>query len=142
MELLAWHHHTGTGVPPDFEQAQEYYRRAISGGSWMATIGYARLLALHGHYDHCEKLLEDGVGSDFIPAYFWLAWFRHERSPGGKARRAVKPLLEYAADKGHPGAKIILGRWLTIGKFGIREIPRGIRLLKGNFLATLSESRG
>src|SRR5947209_13319189 len=45
MGRVAWQYWTGTGTVPDLGKAQEYYRRAIGGGSWTATIHYARLLA-------------------------------------------------------------------------------------------------
>lgn len=94
----------------------------------MATIHYARLLAELGHHDACERTLENGVASDFVPAYFWLARCRYEQSKTPRVRREVRPLLEYAADKGHPEAKLLLARWMGLGKFGLRDIPRGWRL--------------
>lgn len=129
LGMVGWHYWTGTGVAADAHKALEYYRRAICGGSWMATIHYARLLAELGHYDSCERTLEQGVAADFVPAYFWLAWCRYEKSKTTKVRREVKPLLEYAAQKGHPQAKLLLSRWMALGKFGLREIPRGCRLV-------------
>ena len=129
MEMVAWHYRTGTGVSTDFEQAQQFYRRAISGGSWMATLGYARLLEAHGYHETWEEVLEDGVRSNFIPACFWLAWLRYRRSPDRATCREIRPLLEHAAKEGHPAAKIILGRLMAKGKFGFREIPAGLRLL-------------
>lgn len=131
METVALHYHIGLGVAPDFDLAQDYYRSAISGGSWMATLGYARLLANHGHYDHCERILEDGVDCGFAPAYFWLGWFRHDRPDSNTTRKQVRPLLEYAANKGHPGARAILTQWLIQGKLGVRGIFQGIGLLRG-----------
>jgi TPR repeat protein len=127
-ETVGVHYHAGTDVAADFDKAQEYYRRAICAGSWMATIGYARLLAAHGHYDTCEGVLEDGVSSDFVPAYFWLAWFRYEQSGSRKACGEVRPMLEYAARKGHPGANFYLAKWMLSGRFGLREIWGGIKL--------------
>lgn len=128
-DRVGLHYHTGTGVAADFEKAQEYYRRAICAGSWIATIGYARLLAEQGHYDVCESVLEDGVSSDFVPAYFWLAWFRYEQSGSRKACGEVRPMLEYAAGKGHPGATHYLAQWMMFGRFGPREIWGGIKLI-------------
>lgn len=95
----------------------------------MATIYYARLLAELGHHDDCERTLENGIASDFVPAYFWLAWFRYQQSKTNKVRREVRPLLEYAADKGHPEAKLLLARWMALGNLGLRDIPRGCRLV-------------
>jgi hypothetical protein len=39
-------------------------------------------------------------------------------------------LLDYAAERGHPGAKQTLGRLLVKGRFGVLAIPRGIRFLR------------
>ncbi len=126
---VGWHYWTGTGVAADPQLALEYYYRAIRGGSWVATIHYARLLAELGHYDACERTSENGVASDFVPAYFWLAWCRYEQSKTTKVRREVRPLLEYAAEKGHPDAKLLLARWMALGKLGLRDIPRGWKLV-------------
>ena len=100
LEKIGWHYWTGTGVAADPQMALEYYHRAICGGSWMATIYYARLLSELGHHDDCERTLENGVASDFVPAYFWLAWFRYQQSKTTNVRREVRPLVEYAAEKG------------------------------------------
>ena len=91
-QRAGWHYHTGTGVPADFGQAQEHYRRAIEAGSWMATIDYALLLADYGHFETADQLLEDGVRSDFIPAFFRLARLRYRRSGSRKTCREIRPL--------------------------------------------------
>lgn len=110
-----------------FRAGAGIYRRAIESGSWFATIGYARLLADHGHFAKCEALLGDGVEQDFIPAFYRLARVRLQQSPGGKTRRAVRPLLERAAEAGHPGAARDLARMKARGQFGFLEIPAGYR---------------
>ncbi|MDQ4086411.1 MAG: hypothetical protein M3177_00115 [Pseudomonadota bacterium] len=129
MEMVGRHYDWGIGVEADFQKAAEYYHRALSAGSWMATIGYARLLEEHGYQDDCERVLEDGVASDFVPAYFCLAWIRYQRCKSRAACREIRPLLEYAASKGHPAAKVTLTRLMARGKFGLRAIPTAFRLL-------------
>lgn len=128
MEKAGWFYDVGNGVPADFAQAQEYYYRALCAGSWMATIRYARLLERHGYDDYWPGVLEDGVRADFVPAYYWLAWFRCKHAKTAEERRAVRPLLEHAAAAGHPGAELLLVRSLLLGRFGIRGIPEGLRL--------------
>jgi hypothetical protein len=130
MESVAWHFHTGTVVAADFAVAADYYCRAICAGSWAATIGYARLLFWHGHFDDCESLLRDGVRLEFVPAYFWLAQFRYERSPTRATCHQIRPLLDYAVERGHPGAKLTLAKMMLKGRFGIFSIPRGFILLR------------
>lgn len=127
MEVVGWHYEAGTLVAADFGKAQEYYYRALSAGSWMATIRYARLLYDHGHFEHCEAVLQDGVRVDFAPSGFWLARYRHQQAPTRKTCRDVRPLLERAAAQGHPAAELLLARWTILGRFGMREIPEGFR---------------
>ncbi len=127
-ENVAWHYHSGTGVPADFEQSKRYYRRAITGGSWSATLGYAVLLDAHGYHEACDAVLKDGIGCDFVPAYFRLAWFRYQRSPDRATAREIRPLLDYAAREGHPTAKFMLAKFMLRGWFGAREIPAGLQL--------------
>ncbi len=129
MEVAGSYYETGTVVAADFGQAADHYYRAICAGSWTATIRYARLLAAHDFVDEFEKVLQDGVELDFVPAYYWLAQLRYERAPTRATCRAIRPLLDYAAKRGHPGAKHMLGRLMTLGKFGILAIPRGLKLL-------------
>lgn len=125
MEIVGCHYWSGTGVATDPDMALKYYHRAISAGSWMATLYYARLLAELGHHDDCESTLNGGVASGFAPAYFWLGWCRYARSKTSLVRREVRPLMEHAADKGHPMAKLILARWMALGHLGLHNIPRG-----------------
>jgi TPR repeat protein len=127
MLHVGWHYHLGVAVAADFDWAQEYYRRAIEAGSWMATIYYARLLADHGHHQHAENLLQDGVVADFVPACYWLASSRYRRDSSRQTAREIRPLLQHAADQGHPMAQILLAGLMTVGKFGLRYIPGGIR---------------
>lgn len=127
-EIVAWHYRMGNGVSADLNKALEYYYRAICGGSWMATIDYARLLATLGDDDTSEKVLSDGVESGFVPAYFWLAWLRYKRFKTREICKEVRPLLEYAAKMGHPAAKRTLAQWMLLGRFGPSEIFRGVAL--------------
>jgi len=129
LAKVGWHYETGTVVAADYDQAEDYYYRAICAGSWMATIAYARLLADHGHVEQSEAVLQDGVSRGFLPAYYWLAWLRYERAPTGATCREIRPFLDYAAGWGHPGAKLTLGRLMMKGRFGALAIPRGLKLL-------------
>lgn len=127
MELVAHQYAYGNLVAHDFEKAKAYYRRAVQAGSWTATLKYAWLLGDRGQFDLCETLLEDGVKADFIPASYWLAWWRFQRSSDRATCRAIRPLLERAADAGHPEAALFLARLKVRGKFGLREVPRGLK---------------
>ena len=95
----------------------------------MATIHYARLLVDNGYYEYAERLLGDGVASEFVPAYFWLAWFRYEDSERDGVRREYRHLLEHAAAQGHPGAQLMLASHMVRGKFGFRQTLPGLVLV-------------
>ena len=99
METVGSFYETGIVKTADFDRAANQYYRAVCAGSWMATIAYARLLAAHGDIDECEAVLRDGVELNFVPAYFWLAWLRYQRTPTRATCRAIRPLLDYAANQ-------------------------------------------
>lgn len=125
-EAVAWHYQTGAVVSADFGKAQDYFCRAIDAGSWLATLSYAQFLADHGFHDDCETLLKGGVEAGFVPSHFWLAYLRYRRCRSRAVAREVRPMLEYAAGKGHPMAQVYLARLMTLGNFGLREIPLGV----------------
>lgn len=120
----------GHGTKADFDAAYACYTRAMNEGSWIATRDIATLLYEHGHFEECEEHLEYAIQHDFIPAYYWLARYRIYRSETLTIFREVRPLLEHAAAEGHPGAKRYLAILMMLGIFGIREIPRGIRMMR------------
>ena len=143
MERVGWHYQTGTGIAADPRKALEYFHQAISAGSWMATIYYARALAELGHFNESDRVLEAGVASGFVPASFWFAWLRYDRSKTREVCREVRPLLEFAANRGHPAAKLILARWMLLGRFGLREVLPGLRqVLRLAILAGTGAARG
>ena len=118
----------GRGVTADFDKAVARFRQAIGAGSWLATLSYAHFLAKHRCFPDCEAVLEGGVDAEWVPAYFWLAWYRLEQSNSLKTYSEIRPLIEYAAKNGHPAARYFFVRFMMKGKFGIREIPHGFRL--------------
>ena len=129
MIAVAKAYRNGTGTMRDSALAEEWYRRAISAGSWIAARDYAQFLADQGNFAACEEVLIDGVEKGWTPAFFWLAWYRrHPRSKRPKDFREIRSLLEYAADRGHPAAQFLLASLMMIGRFGFREIRSGYRL--------------
>ena len=141
MHQVAWQYGFGKGklVAPDYDLAADWYIKAISAGSWMATRYYAQFLAMHRHFAHCEAVLQDGVTNEWVPAFFWLAWYRHEQSRSRKTYREIEPLLGHAAQHGHPFARLLLARLMSTGKFGLRKIPRGIRLYREQIAICVAE---
>lgn len=138
MRLVGWQYEYGQGTERDLAKAERYYYQAQLAGSWMATLQLARLLFEHRRNEKWVGILENGVESNFIPANFWLSWYRYKRNPRSNMAIEVRPLIEEAAKVGHPGARLILSRWKTQGKFGIREMKQGFRdfrLLLNDFRA-------
>jgi hypothetical protein len=117
------------GVATNEELAEEYYRRGLCAGSWLASLRYASLLYRRGAYDECRETLADGVRNGFIPAFFWQGWYTYRLHPGRKVAEEVRPLMLEAAEAGHPGAKLMLARWTARGRYGWRQVPEGLRML-------------
>lgn len=128
IHAVAWRYWTGTGVVADPTSAEDFFRRAIGAGSWMATIHYARMLEEYHHQDECEQVLMDGVDANFTPAFFWLARIRYERCKTRKTAREISPMLEHAARKGHPRAQVMLAHLMLRGKLGLGRIPTGLTM--------------
>lgn len=124
-EMVAWHYWTGSGVAADLDVAQQYYRSAIAGGSQMAIIRHAQLLFELDQPYGAEHVLENGVETGFIPAAYWLARYRLNRSNTRGTAEQVRPLLERAAAHGHPDSPMKIARLMAKGKFGLRKIPEG-----------------
>ena len=122
-----WSYEHGWGTAVNLGLAELYYYKAQMGGSWMATLSLADLLYKHRINGKWEPILEDGVRSDFIPASFWLGWYRYDRNPKRSVAREVAPLIKYAAKAGHPGARVTLMRWKCTGVFGLRAVADGWR---------------
>jgi hypothetical protein len=120
----------GHGTLADFDMAYEWHNRAIEYGSWFATLNYADVLFEHEYFDECEKELEDGIASEFMPAFFWLAWYRIQRNKSRSTFRAVRPLLERAASEGHLAAKHYFAAYMAMGRFGFMEMRTGFRMLR------------
>lgn len=141
MRKVAWAYGSGSGVAADHAKATEWYRRAIKAGSWMATRYYAGFLAKCGNFKDCEAVLNMGIKAEWVPAYFWLAFWREKQSKSRKTYREIKPLLEHAAERGHPWAQHLLSGFMIRGKFGISEIPRGFMLRLADVKAGMAEAQ-
>ena len=120
---------SGLGVPSDLERAEEYFRRGLCAGSWIATLSYANLLYKRGAHGEWPRTLADGVDNGFIPSFFWQAWYTYRLNPSRKAAEEIRPLLLKASEAGHPGAKAMLARLTAMGRFGLRRIPEGLRMV-------------
>jgi len=116
------------GIERNAKLAEDYFRKALCAGSWLATIPYANCLYRRGAHDKWPSTLADGVDRGFVPAFYWQAWNHYRLSPSRKTAQEMRPLLQRAAREGHPGAKALLARWSMRGRFGFGQIWRGLRM--------------
>lgn len=120
-----WH---GTGTAADRDKAERFITEARNAGSWHAAIELARLAARRGEMGRCFAILEEGARADYTAAMFWLAWYRYRETPGRRTARAIRPLLETAVKREHPGARWLMARLLIRGRFGLIRIGEGWRM--------------
>ena len=115
----------GLGTPVDKPEAEKWFRRAHESGHELATLSLASEYYRQKRDREAEDLLAPLLEKDRSPALYLLgkAAFR----AGDKTRARV--LLEKASALGHRGAKGLLGSSCAIGKYGLRAIPYGFRLL-------------
>lgn len=128
------------GIDQDLALAEDFFRRALCAGSWTSTISYANLLYRRGAHDLWRSTLSDGMEKGFVPAYFWHGWNTYRLHPSSRTAKAARASMLKAADAGHPGAKAMLARWTARGRFGLRRIPEGIKMLRATFDDYVSSS--
>lgn len=121
------------GVEANSELAEEHYVRAIYAGSWPATITYARFLFNNADHSRWPRVLQDGIEKGYLPAAFWHGWYRFKLRPNSRTANEVRHDMQMAADAGHPVAKLMLARWTARGRFGLKNIPRGIAMMFETF---------
>jgi TPR repeat protein len=120
----------GHGTEASFNKAYESYDRAMDTGSWIAALAMADLLFKHERFEECEAQLQEGVDHDFIPAFYWLAWYSMKRPNAPANYKDVEPLLKRAAEEGHPQARSYYADAMAFGQFGWRHIPKGLKLMR------------
>lgn len=119
----------GLGVTRDDSEREQWYYRAFKGGSQLAMLKCAEIAALRCDYELCDDILKVGVGQDWPPALFWLAWYRHKQSESRATYNSIRPLLKSAAKRGHPAARCFLAHFMVRGKFGRLWVPIGFLLV-------------
>lgn len=137
MLYLGWAHAQGLGVPPDSQQASEWYRQAYALGAREA----GKYLGHYAYYDGCKYLEEEpkdykkaferfseGAQYDYGPAVYWLArcyakGLGVEQQPD-EARR----LYEKAAALGNLWAMRELAKLHMRGSYGLGGISKGVKM--------------
>lgn len=128
MFYIGWAYEHGSGIERNLAEAEKWYDRAS--GYQYALLCSARLAAERGDYPACEAMLKIGVDQEWAPAEFRLAWYKLGQSGSRQTARDVQPLLERATADGHPMAPLLLGQLMAWGRLGLRQIPRGFRMIR------------
>ncbi|MBC6981506.1 tetratricopeptide repeat protein [Caulobacter sp. 17J80-11] len=139
MSRVGWCYRAGRGVAQDATRAEEWSRRAYEGGSTRALLDYAQMLEQRGQTEAQEAVYASGAEMDWAPASWRLALMRLRRARTRQDWLEVRALLERAAEQGSPAARWLLFKHMARGRFGLREIGRGWRMLKAWCDETLVE---
>jgi tetratricopeptide (TPR) repeat protein len=119
----------GVGTKRDLDQAEKWYRRAYEGGSDDALLQLGALYSRSRQYAKAAEVYRTGVERNWAPAMYRLAWV-YSKCPGWRARRdEARTLLERAAVAGDISAKNFLAGLMARGRFGVRRVPDGFRLM-------------
>ncbi len=127
----------GRGVTCDPAEAEDWYKRAFAGGSQEAMLKCAKAAARRGDFTACEAILTVGVNQGWVPAMFWMAWYRHKQPENRKLNRSTQRLLENAARRGHPAALFFLANFMVRGEFGALRVPLGCLLVAKQLIQRL-----
>jgi hypothetical protein len=119
----------GTGTARDLAQAEKWFLRAYEAGSDYGLIWLGHLYQESRQYEKAQTVFRTGVERGFVPAMKSLAW-SYWHSPDWPQRRGeALTLLERGSAAGDLEARRYLAVGMTRGRFGLRRIPDGIRLM-------------
>ena len=123
----------GLGTAPDPAQAQAWYERALAVGSvWVrgeAALGLGLLHLAHDRPAQARQAFTEGAALGHPACQYHLALLWQQGRGGPPDIRRALHLFEQASAQGHLLAAANQARQLISGRFGIRQILRGIRLL-------------
>lgn len=129
MVYIAWAYSNGEGLHLDLEQAEAWYRRAVDGGSILASLYLGTLYGKQRKFDQEIEAYSIGVIKDFPPSIYRLGWLYFMGYGVDRDLTKARELWERASKLGHVRAKRYLGLSMMQGKYGILEIPRGAVML-------------
>jgi hypothetical protein len=133
-------YHWGRGVGVNEGEAEVWLKKACLAGSQRALLTYGRLLLRQGCLFEAEAVFKAGADAGWPPAIYWLASTQLRLQQKSRARSDTKRLLEMAVAMGHPAARWKLGRAMAWGRFGLRDIPRGMSMIFSYALERASEA--
>ncbi|MDB5437804.1 MAG: hypothetical protein JWM33_231 [Caulobacteraceae bacterium] len=129
MRLVASCYWRADGVEEDLDQAETWCRRSIEAGCQRAQLELGYLHRRRRNFEACAALFADAAAAGWAPAQYWVAFCRLRQDWTAATYRAVRPLLEAAANAGNPNAMALIGFAMITGLEGVRRIPAGIRYL-------------
>jgi len=112
----------------DHARAEKWYRAAYERGSSTALFALGSKYFREGKYEEAEQIFSDGVSKNDGVSMYWLAslYIVDPRNRGEPDR--IRDLVERSAALGQVRAKRDLASFLMKGRYGKREIARGLYL--------------
>jgi TPR repeat protein len=130
MIQVGYAYEAGRGAPIDRVRAEEWYSKAYEGGSDFGLLRVAILAFRRGDIAKARTVLDVGVGQGLTRAMDYLAWVELRLSGKEETRRQARALYEQAIASGDFAARMSYARAMARGRFGWREIPKGVRSLR------------
>ena len=130
MNAIGEHFYWGKAGSIDREKGEAWFKRAFEHGSRRGLLNLGKALIWRGDLDGAEAVFQVGADADWAPAFYWLAQIQLRRPNRRKRMSAARLLLQRALDGGSPRARGQLGAFMTAGRYGLRNIPRGLQLMR------------
>jgi TPR repeat protein len=116
------------GQNADHVKAERWYRLAFERGSATALFSLGSIYYKRKDYVAAEKMFAEGASKNDAPSMYWLASIYLSTQSGPEKSEQARILLEDATKRGQVHAKHGLGLLYLKGRFGMKNIPRGLWL--------------
>ena len=128
MVYLAHAYRNGIGTGVDPVRSREWFERAAAAGSLLASYELGWIHWGAKDYEKAHGVLSTGIARGYPPALYLSATMYADGQGVPVDVERARELLEVAVAHGHVFAKRNLGVLLIKGRFGLRQIPRGLLL--------------
>lgn len=116
------------GSYADPVKAERWLIAAYERGSLNAALSLGGIYYRQGSFDLAEKMFTDGALNGNGAAMYWLARIYMRGRVTEEKYSKIKDLLEDATAQGQIRAKNSLAFLLMKGRYGIKNVPRGVYL--------------
>jgi hypothetical protein len=120
---------SGEGTDRDLARAEEWLLRAHRAGSDYALIWLGMLHLKSDRHESAQDIFRTGVDRGFAPAMFYLVWSYWKCGDRLPRRDEALSLLQRGSAAGDLTAQRFLVTSMLRGRFGLRHVPAGFRLL-------------